>query len=83
MAGYSPWGHKELDTSEVNQRAQVLVMSLGILFVAWMRDLVPQPEIEPGPLALVMQSVTHWTTWEVPGYIFWLSTREKTNPVFR
>ena len=58
MAGYSPWGHRESDTSEVNQHVQVLVMSLGILFVAWMRDLVLQPGIDPRSLALVMQSLT-------------------------
>ena len=31
-----------------------------------MWDLVPQPEIEPGPPAMGAQSLTHWTTREVP-----------------
>ena len=31
-----------------------------------MQDLVPRPGIEPGPPALGAQSLTHWTTWEVP-----------------
>ena len=31
-----------------------------------MRDLVPRPGIEPGPPALGAQSLTHWTTREVP-----------------
>ena len=30
------------------------------------RDLVPWPGIEPGPPALVAQSLTHWITREVP-----------------
>ena len=32
-----------------------------------MRDLVPRPGIEPGPPALEAQSLTRWTTREVPG----------------
>ena len=28
--------------------------------------LVPLPEIEPTALALEMQSLNHWTSWEVP-----------------
>ena len=35
-----------------------------------MRDLVPQPGIEPWPPALGVQSLTHWTTKEVPPGIF-------------
>ena len=31
-----------------------------------MQDLVPRPGIEPGPPALGVQSLTHWTTREVP-----------------
>ena len=31
-----------------------------------MRDLVPQPGIEPGLPALGARSLTHWTTGEVP-----------------
>ena len=33
--------------------------------------LVPQPEIEPIPPALEVQSLNHWTTREVPGPHFW------------
>ena len=29
--------------------------------------LVSQPGIKPGPPALGTQSLSHWTTWEVPG----------------
>ena len=35
-----------------------------------MRDLVPWPGIEPGPPALGAQSLTHWTTREVPIHTF-------------
>ena len=31
-----------------------------------MWDLVPRPGIEPGPPALGAQSLSHWTTREVP-----------------
>ena len=33
-------------------------------------DLVPQPEIEPGPLALGAWSLSHWTTRKVPKVLF-------------
>ena len=36
------------------------------LVAACMWDLVPGPEIEPGPPALAAWSLTHWTTREVP-----------------
>ena len=45
---------------------QVLVAACGIFIVARMRDLVPWPGIKPGPPALGAQSLTHWTTREVP-----------------
>ena len=38
-----------------------------------MRDLVPWPEIEPGPPALGAQSLNRWTTREVPGSPPWMS----------
>ena len=37
-----------------------------LLVVECMRDLVPRPGIKPGPLALGVWSLTHWTTREVP-----------------
>ena len=36
------------------------------LVAACMRDLVPQPGIEPRPPVLGAWSLTHWTTREVP-----------------
>ena len=36
------------------------------LVAACLWDLVPRPGIEPGPPALGAQSLTHWTTREVP-----------------
>ena len=47
-------------------------MAYELLVVACMRDLVSQPRIEPGPPALGMWSLTHWTTREVlePFYFF-------------
>ena len=35
-----------------------------------MQDLVSWPGIEPGPPVLGAQSLSHWTTREVPGVIF-------------
>ena len=40
------------------------------LFSCSMWDLVPWPLMEPGPLALVLWSLSHWTTREVPGLTF-------------
>ena len=53
------------------------------------RTLVPRPEIEPTPHAVEARSPNHWTTREVPEFIFsircpipqvpwWLSGREST-----
>ena len=54
-----------------------LVAACGLLVVACelsvatcMRDLAPQPGIEPRPPALGAQSPTHWTTREVPEPMF-------------
>ena len=35
-----------------------------------MWDLVPQPGIKPGPPALGAESLSHWTTREVPANYF-------------
>ena len=43
-----------------------LVAACGLLVAACTCDLVPWPGIEPGPPALGAQSLTHWTTREVP-----------------
>ena len=58
-----------------------------------MWDLVPQPGIEPGPLALGGQSLSHWTTREIPGqssliYIFstpwdYLQTYNRHRNIFK
>ena len=45
-----------------------------------MWDLVPQPGIEPGPLELGGQSLSHWATGEIPEqssliYIFFYPMR--------
>ena len=49
---------------------QVLVGARGLLVAACMWDLVPGPGIEPVPPALGAQSLTHWTTREVPPRLF-------------
>ena len=41
-------------------------MACELLVVACMWDLVPWPGIEPGSPALGAQSLSHWTTREVP-----------------
>ena len=35
-----------------------------------MRDLIPWPGVEPGPLSSGVQSLTHWTTMEAPNIHF-------------
>ena len=57
------------------QQAGSLVVACGIFScdmqtlscVMW--DLVPWPRIEPGAPALGVQSLSHWTTREVPSFI--------------
>ena len=44
----------------------LLVVACGLLVAACVQDLVPRPGNEPGPPALGVQSLTHWTTREVP-----------------
>ena len=47
------------------------IFSGGIRTLSWgMRDLVPQPGIEPRPLALGVWSFSHWTTRQVPSLLF-------------
>ena len=48
-----------------------LVVAWELLVEACMRDLVPRPGIEPGPPALGVWSLTHWTTREVPAKSFY------------
>ena len=45
------------------------------------QDLVPGPGIEPGPPALGRQSLSHWTTREVPGFPFQM-LESKVDPSF-
>ena len=55
---------------------QVLVATCGIFSCAMrplscaMWGLVPRPGIEPAPPALEAQSLSHWTTGEIPNLIF-------------
>ena len=48
----------------------LLVAACRLLVAACMRDLVPRPGIKPRPPALGVQSLTHWTTREVPMILF-------------
>ena len=48
---------------------RLLVAACELLVAACMRDLVPRPGIEPGPPALGVWSLTHWTTRGVPGEV--------------
>ena len=53
LAGYSPWGHKEPDTTEHEH-------------TCGMWDLNSRPGIEPASLVVGAQSLNHWTAREVP-----------------
>ena len=46
--------------------------SLGHAHICVMWDVIPWPGIKPGPPALEVQSLSHWTTREVPIYCFWI-----------
>ena len=47
-----------------------LAVARELLIVACMWDLVPWPGIKPGPPALGAQSLSHWTSREVPMLLF-------------
>ena len=51
------------------QHVDFLVAACKLLVAACMRDLVFRSGIEPGPPALGAQSLTHWTTREVPACV--------------
>ena len=78
---YSPWGCKELDTTEQLSLSLhfhlhcFIYETLFILFIylgapglnCGMWDLLPQYGIKPAPHpALGVRSLSHWTTGEVP-----------------
>ena len=42
---------------------------------------LPDPGIEPGPLALGVQSLTNWTTREAPDCLFFFSVRKNSRNV--
>ena len=49
----------------------LMLFSLFLIFFFWLHRvawgiLVPRPWIQPGPHALEVKSLTHWTTREVP-----------------
>ena len=48
----------------------LLVAACELLVAARMRNLVPQPGMEPRPPAVGTWSLTHWTTREVPFFVF-------------
>ena len=55
------------------QHAGSLVAAFGLLVAARMQDLVPRPGIKPGPPALGVRSLTHWTTREVPVFFLMIT----------
>ena len=53
--------------------AACVIFSCGMRTFSWgMWNLVPWPGMEPGPPALGAQSLSHWTTREVPVVSFYL-----------
>ena len=81
---YSPWGHKELDTTEW------LSLSLSGLSCGMkdlqggLQDPVLWPGIEPRPPASGAQGLSHWTTKEVLGWglFFFLLTFVPSQKIF-
>ena len=53
-----------------------LFLFLAVLSLSCMQDLIPWPGMEPGPPALEVQSLSYWTTREVPCMIFKCPTRD-------
>ena len=59
-----------------DKAALFLVLFVYLFIYFWLyptacRILVPWPGIEPAPPALEARSLNHWTTREVPYFIFW------------
>ena len=74
LVGYSPQGGKESDMTEqlsvCMHSAEWVPVVTYVISSCCMWDLVPRPGMEPGPLALGVQSLSHWTTREVPHLSF-------------
>ena len=63
--------NKEIKNSFFKKKRERLFIYLFIYLFLWLHCvawgiLVPQPEIEPGPSAVRLQSPSHWTTREFP-----------------
>ena len=87
--GYSPEGHKELDTTEqlththTHTHTYTLLKGVSALDLnCGMWDLFPQPGIEPGPLALGAQSLSPWTTRKVPRVVTGTRAQFRVTPGF-
>ena len=82
LLAFGKGGVKMLDHPHKEELSHQLLFWFVCLFVfiylaapglsCSMRDLVPWPGIEPGPPALEVWSLNHWTTREVPNCCFLL-----------
>ena len=57
------------------------LINYSILFLVVQHGLgIPQPGVEPGPLAVQVRSPNHWTAREVPGLYFKCSQKAVSTP---
>ena len=77
LLGYTPWGHKESDTTEplthtvpyllgCSMWALPSSLQLCLTFKLQAVDLVPWPGIKPKPPAFRAWNLGHWITREIP-----------------
>ena len=72
LAGYTSWGRKESDmTEQLSTHPGIISTAFIYLFIYWpfqaaCRILVPQPGMEPRPMAVKAGSPNHWAAREFP-----------------
>ena len=83
LAGYTSWGRKESDmTEQLSTHPGIISTAFIYLFIYWpfqaaCRILVPQPGMEPRPMAVKAGSPNHWAAREFPlktvvlVYLYW------------
>ena len=66
LAGYSPWGHNESDTTEQTLSTKFVVFFFFLAMLCTSEILVSQPGVEHIPSAVEARSPNHWITREFP-----------------
>ena len=74
-------GTKTPQAARPNKKRLLTIFLWGPHFLAC-GILVPQPEIEPTPLAVEVRSLNHWTVREVPQRLFFQKKFQDTLTIF-